>query len=331
MKVKAGAHYYNGWMEGSAQITERLVKEFPEREPIWGWVTSTPEIMQRQIDCAADAGLAFFSFCWYYPEAEEKATPYNNAMPLFLAAPNSSRMEFCLLVANHQGFRIGPGDWDECCRRWLPLLKHPRHLKVGGEPLLLIFSPSELDGACSGAKGVRKAFADLRTRAQAEGLPGVAIAACVTPDEDLRKYAAAGYTCFTGYNYYYKCGEGPDKDQPFACLLQGHERIWEEFAAHSPLPYIPLATIGWDMRPWEKPDLPEKDQCIRFIGRTPAMVGEMAGRMAAWVDRHPDKTLQERLAILYAWNENGEGGYLTPTKAEGDACLQAVRKALTWE
>jgi len=32
--------------------------------------------------------------------------------------------------------------------------------------------------------------------------------------------------------------------------------------------------------------------------------------------------------LIYAWNENGEGGYLTPTAADGTKYLEAVQRAI---
>ncbi len=61
---------------------------------------------------------------------------------------------------------------------------------------------------------------------------------------------------------------------------------------------------------------------------TPEAAGTFVDKAIDWLDRHPDKTPRERLVLLYAWNENGEGGYLTPTKADGDAYLRAVEAAL---
>ena len=48
-----------------------------------------------------------------------------------------------------------------------------------------------------------------------------------------------------------------------------------------------------------------------------------------WLDKHPDKATPERLLLIYAWNENGEGGYLTPTAKDGTAYLEAVQQAIT--
>ena len=35
-----------------------------------------------------------------------------------------------------------------------------------------------------------------------------------------------------------------------------------------------------------------------------------------WMANNPQATTEERLVLLYAWNEYGEGGYLAPTKGD---------------
>lgn len=325
--VTAGAYYFDGWTGQTHHITDRLTTEFAAREPVWGWRDDSPDVMRQQIDFAADYGLAFFSFCWYYPEGEKKETPLNNALSLYLAAPNRDRLKFCLLVANHGGFRIGPKDWDAVCRRWIDLFKHPAHLRVGGKPLLIIFAPGELLQDFGGAPAVRAAFTTLRQTAKAAGLPDVAIAACVVESKYFKVLQECGYDIFTGYNYPGAGAQRADKRQTFAGLIEGSQKIWDGFAAESPVPYIPAVTAGWDMRPWEPASKPP--QAVYYPDRTPAEVGRFVARAVKWLDLHPDKATRERLLVIYAWNENGEGGYLTPTKAEGTAWLQAVKKALT--
>ena len=68
LPVKIGAYYFDGWNPKDSHVTERLRTEFANREPIWGWQDDTREIMEQQIDFAANAGLSFWSFCWYWPE-----------------------------------------------------------------------------------------------------------------------------------------------------------------------------------------------------------------------------------------------------------------------
>ena len=48
-----------------------------------------------------------------------------------------------------------------------------------------------------------------------------------------------------------------------------------------------------------------------------------------WMNRHPDQTTAERIVLLYAWNEFGEGGYLTPTKGDPNgAYLDVVKRVV---
>ncbi len=335
--IKAGAYYFDGWTgkTDAYHLPERLRVEFADRRPVWGWVTSTPEIMRQQIDCAADYGLRFFSFCWYYPQGEDKSTPLNHALNLFLGAPNQKRLEFCLLVANHSGFCIGPDEWNDCCDRWLTMFKHPSYLKANGMPLLVFFSPYELNRSFGGPKAVHSAFDFLRQKAKQAGLPGVSIAGCWTarnvgqtltlPQDEVE----SGYTFVTGYSMPHYCAwDWPKKLQSYQHLIDGHQKAWDLLAAQSPLPYIPVATLGYDRRPWEKPGTPQDQQSIRYPDPEPEQVHEMIQNAAAWIHENAKRTADERILMIYAWNEYGEGGYITPTEKEGHARLEAIKRAL---
>jgi hypothetical protein len=46
-----------------------------------------------------------------------------------------------------------------------------------------------------------------------------------------------------------------------------------------------------------------------------------------WLKANPSSA-QAQMAIIYAWNEHDEGGWLTPTLAEGSARLDAIGKVL---
>lgn len=330
-KVCAGAYYFDGWT-GSWHLTPRLQEEFADREPVWGWRDDSLPVVEQQIDCAADHGLGFFAFDWYWPEGANKQTPLNTGLELYLKAKNKQRLQFCLMVANHGGFHIGPGDWDKVTEVWVRLFKEPTHLKVDGKPLLIFFSPRELRQAFGSSAAVKAAFEQLGVKARVAGLAGVCVAACATPGpenkwDDLAELKAQGYACLTGYNYHGYPAKGPDKIQPFARMMEGHQDLWNRFAAKSPLPYMPVVTVGWDKRPWEDP-AKTNTHAVYYPDRTPVQVADFVGRAIRWMDEHPDKTTQERILLLYAWNENGEGGYLTPTKGQGDAYLSRVRQTL---
>lgn len=326
-RAMVGAYYFDGWtsMPGTEQ-NKLLETEFAERKPLWGWRDDTIEIMQKQIDYCADHGIGFWAFDWYYPEGEKKESPLNDALQLYSKTPNRERLKFCLLVANHEGFRIGPKDWDECCRRWIDLFRQPTHITLDGQPLIIFFSPSELRKAFGGVEGVKKAFDSLQEKAKAAGLPGVAIAGC-TGASHLLELAQSGYTLLTGYAYSNGWMDGSGR-KTFRQLIETSEKTFDRFAKSSPLPYIPAVTIGWDRRPWEQGVLPPNKMSAWHPDRTPQLVEEFVRLGIRWLDEHPEKTTSQRLLMLYAWNENAEGGYLTPTEADGTEYLKAVQRAV---
>ena len=307
-RATVGAYYFDGWNNRRLGETgyPLLETKYADRKPVWGWKDDTVEIMQKQIDYCADHGVAFWAFDWYYAEGQNKTTPLNNALELYLKAPNVQRLKFCLLVANHPGFRIGPKDWDACCDKWIELFQKPSHLRVDDQPLLIFFSPDELQRAFGGVEGVRKTLDLLRAKAKQAGLPGVSVAACANSAQNLADFSRSGYTFLTGYNYNGGWMNGGGS-QPFRKLMQDSEKIFEQFAQTSPLPYIPVITAGWDRRPLEEDKLPPEKRSVWYPDRTPSLVEEFVRLGVRWLDKHPDKATSQRLLLIYAWNENGEG------------------------
>lgn len=96
-------------------------------------------------------------------------------------------------------------------------------------------------------------------------------------------------------------------------------------------PYIPVATVGWDRRPWESPDgLPWKvETSWYFTGKTPQAFEQFLLKMRQWMDDHPGQITKDRLAMLYAWNETGEGGWLVPCREDPQgAYLKAIKRVV---
>lgn len=323
--VCAGAYYFHGWSGKTNQwhMSDLLLTEYSDRQPLWGWTVDSVDKVAREIDYCADHGLKFWAFCWYVT----KDSPLNEAVDMYLKTPNRERMKFCLLVANHDDMQVTPDNWDECSAIWLALFKQPTHLTAGGKPLLIIFSPHDLLDSFGGPEKVREAFNKLRGEARAAGLPGVSFAACTGPS-NLDKLQSCGYDLFTGYNYSFGWLDGSG-EKPFQELIDKGEETWNQIAAASTLPYMPVATIGWDRRPWETGKYPPEKMSAWYTGRSPQKVEEFVRRGAEWIEKHPGRITQEKLLIIYAWNELGEGGYLTPTKKDGTAYLEAVKKGLS--
>jgi hypothetical protein len=328
---RLGAYYFDGWTGRTPwHLTTALVDSFPEREPRWGWLTSTPAAVYEQIDVAADAGLSFFSFCWYYPEGDQRGfreNPHNHALGLYLRAPNRARLDFCLLVANHAGSTIGPQDWPVVSRYWLDLFKNPQYVRANGKPLLIFFTAGTLVKKFGTPDAVRQALDSLRTVAKAEGLPGVTIAVATGSDAaSLRTAQACGFDVLTGYNYHGAGFRSNQKQVPIDSLRTGTRRVWDGFR-RVPQPYIPVVTLHWDPRPWASQNQSYATS-PRYLGFSSESVYRGVRDALDWLRTHPDRTVPERLALIYAWNEYGEGAWLTPSKASSDNPLDGLRRAL---
>ena len=63
--LKVGVYYFDGWAGKNRKaddpnepwaknvpthVTRRMLEDFPEREPVWGWWDNSMSIMERQID-----------------------------------------------------------------------------------------------------------------------------------------------------------------------------------------------------------------------------------------------------------------------------------------
>ena len=323
LRAQIGAYYFDGWAgkhkladkadwarNAPTHLTERMLKEFPDREPVWGWRDDSLEIMERQGDVATDHGLAFFAFDWYFQatETEVQENPLHTGLELFLKAKNNSRMKFCLLVANHAPYELrGAEAWKKAAAYWMPYFTHKQHLTVDGKPLVIIFS--------SGG-GDKAGFAHLQEAARKAGLPGVAIAACGGGHREI------GYTHATHYNIVQGWEKGL-QEHKHAELVQDHERAWKGSREQ---PYIPCLMAGWDKRPWEAGS---GKCCWYYTERTPEAFGAHVGAAIEWLDKHPDQTTAERIAVICAWNEFGEGSYIAPTKGDpGGRYLEALRSAV---
>jgi len=324
---KIGAYYYDGWGSlTSPSLSKALIDSFPERTPKWGWVTSTPTIVEKQIDAASDAGLSFFSFCWYYKPGSDQ-TPLNNALKLFVNAPNSKRMDFCLMVANHEGFEIGPGDWAYVCDRLIQLFKSSNYLTVDQKPLLIFYTLKTLLNNFKTAAAVKKALDDLRAQSIKSGFKGLSIAVCVNGERDLIDLAGkCGFDNLTGYNYHHIALLPGKKTLPIDSMSPVSTRVWTSIKNSSKLIYIPVATLNWDPRPWATSSNFYKD-APRFTGYSKESVYHSVFELNRWLDANSLYTTKESIGLLYAWNEYGEGAWLTPSKND-QGQLQGLKNAL---
>jgi hypothetical protein len=330
-EYRFGAYYFDGWTgKYPYHITPSLVDSFPDREPKWGWITSTQRIMDAQIKLASKSGLNFFSFCWYYTgKTSYKKEALNNALELFEKSTKKGDFKFCLLVANHAGYSIKKDDWEAVSTVWLNYFKNSAYLQVDGKPMIVFFSIPSLIKDLGSTEEVKVALTSLRTLAIKNGMKGLQIAACVSPDEkSIQEAEACTFDVLTGYNYHGALirEESLSPKTSINKLTPTETKIWDKIATSTKLPYIPSLTLNWDPRPWANANNSYKTDKYYF-GYSPGSVYESVSILKKWVMKNEQFSSQKKIAMIYAWNEYGEGAYLTPTK-NGTNYLNQLKKAL---
>ena len=330
--ISVGVYYFDGWAGLSSKasdpkepwaknapthLTRRMVEEFSMREPIWGWRDDSLSIMERQIDLAADNGVKFFLFCWYW--LDDKGAINSNAinsnskqtsLNLFLKAKNRNRIKYSLLIANHSGAEItGTYNWSQAARYWMQYFQDPQYFRIDNKPLLVIFNQSGIT-----ADGLSA----MQNVAKSGDLPGLSIAGCNTTSTNT------GFTHRTHYNIVpgYSAGSA---QHPYSEIVTATKKQW---FGSTTQPYIPVLESGWDKRPWEGPTGLGQVEGYYYPDRTPAQFRSFLQDAVNWMNTNPEQTTRERVVLVYAWNGLGEGGYLVPTKGDPDASYLKEIKAV---
>ncbi|MFB2118256.1 glycoside hydrolase family 99-like domain-containing protein [Parapedobacter sp. 2B3] len=331
--VKIGAYYFDGWTGKTYHISENLKTNFKDREPIWGWVTSTQEIIDNQILLASEAGLDFFNFCWYYTGVHGKnidVDPKNNALKLYLSSKEKSKLKFSLMIANHgKHYTIKQEHWNVVTDYWCKLFADPHYLRVDDKPLITFFSLGPLVETFGGSTAkVREALDDFRAKAKKLGVRGVSIAVCLDPrNEQHVDYAKrCGFDILTGYNYPQSGFDGNEQVLNIAKLLNAETVIWDK-AKTTGFPYIPVTTLNWDQRAWEDVN-PSLKGAKRYTNYSKKSVKKSVANLKKWLLNNPEYATINKVGFLYAWNEYGEGAWLTPSIGLSNKLLKGLKQGL---
>jgi hypothetical protein len=326
---EVGAYYFSGWSHGpNDNLNPLLMGRYQTSEPLIGWYDDTQTAVDLSIAQAADAGIDFFAFDWYNIARSPYPTDrtLNEGLAFYLSSALRYRLKFCLLYADHAPFLPLASDWPALIDTWIGYFKQPDYVRVGGKPLFIVFNPDNLRQIFGSSAGVRAALDLLRARARAAGLPGVTVAAAaaVRPHANpthAQQLIADGYDVTTGYNYRGMGGERYNVPAPYRDLVNENVAMWDRVAAQIHLPYMPVITSGFDLRY----SIRDQQTAIIYAGRTPRQFACYAVLARHWIDTHPVQTTQERVVLVYAWTEIGEGGAIIPSRGDGYAYAYALR------
>jgi hypothetical protein len=335
MPVSVGAIRWDAWYAPGSAPTEAVARALSPapwrgRAPFFAEVPAdgapvrlpppSQAVMDRQIDLAARAGLDYWAFLSY-----PRGSSMSEGFRLYRASAARSRVKFCFVTELVRWGRAGQRS--ELFAEHPPLLSDRDYQTVGGRPLYILafLSDAALAEDWGGIDGLRAAVVEFRARVRAFGAadPYLVIMTPV-PDQARRWVPLLGADAVSAYAY-----QAGAAAAPYAALAGYAERAW---AAHAALgvPVIPTAMTGWDRRPrvqnpvpWETWQRPGQGMDRYYAAPTPAELSAHAARAVAFAATQPHRT-----ALLYAWNEHDEGGWLVPTHPFDDSRLRALRGAL---
>lgn len=343
-----------GWTEweGLKAAVPRFPGHHQPLEPVWGcFDESDPEWTAREIDLAADHGIDVFLYDWYWysgvknmEEALEQG---------FLRAGNRERMKFALMWADHDRrdqfcpaidtqrtvwlpSRHSPRDLerviDYCAEQYF---RQPNYWRVKGRLFFSIFQPTRFVEELGGPAATRALLQRIDERLARAGLPGMHWNGMVADPKQAALLNEAGFHSTSRYNVTTAGKVGPDLTERYEDVMQAHRDHWKRMTA-APLVDLPVVTMGWDVTPrcradvpWPFPPAPASGRreypYIHVVtGNTPERFEQLLRDAAAHVERDPK---QPFAVLLNAWNEWTEGCYLLPEKRYGTAYLEAIRRS----
>jgi hypothetical protein len=280
-------------------------------------------IMDQEIELASAAGLDYWVFVGY--QANDSMSV---ALHLYRASALRQRIRFCMfsdLLSWGGDGRLGP-----MAHFHLDLMRDPLYMREGGRPLYYFgfFSEKIIAERWRDPAALREAIREFRRRAMALGLGDPYIVLSAQPQAGAQWAADYGLDALSAYAIAESRGR-----QPYAALAALAERRWDAAAATS-FPVVPTVMSGWDRRPrveapvpWERNQRPGVGIEHYYETAQPAEIADHLRRALDWVAARRSSS-EPSTVLIYAWNENDEGGWLIPTYPFNDSRLQAIGATL---
>ena len=312
-----GAYYFPGWNKAEKWNCVEANKNV--WHPLLGYYREgNPDAADWHIKWALEHGVSFFAFDFYSAGGSQMLeTALDDG---FLKARYIDKFKFCLHWCNHAAESTMTADeldkfGDLVVKKYLT---HPSYLKIDGKPVVM-FLVGNAFVRTLGVDGAKKAFDRFEQKAKDAGLPGVYLVFChdaLGPNE-IEGCRSVGVTTFARYNYPYDgtgiTGPGKHAEFSYRNHMEQAEKMWKQWRDLTGGNYWPAVMAGWDRRPWTK------DEDVIITGMTPELFGASLSKSRGYVSK-------DRVVMIEAWNEWGEGSILEPSVEHGFAYLDAVRK-----
>ena len=343
-KALLGAYYFDGW---SGPLTNFHFQGLPlgpyqDRQPFSAWQDFNQCAVEQQLATARNVGVDFFVFDWYYNvQANDPGENLNSALQINHSLGDRHGMQYAILYVSAPPFDVTPADWTSAINEWIGYMSDSSYLRINGLPVLFVLNVGQVLQDFGGSDAaVASALSQLRSAAQAQGLPGAyIIGGFGTPSGSMGQVGALtpgfaiaqtdGYDAVAFYGYPF--APTPVNGQlPFSTLEQAGQWTWSEAAQYGALPFIPTAMTGWDPRPWNETEPTTGD--LMYYSRDPQSVATFVQSAITWVNSNPQLRTEPApappLVLIEAWNEFGEGSHVIPTAGDGTTYGNAIAAML---
>ena len=335
-----GAIRWDAWFGGKGEPGKAVERSLgPERWharlPACARVQSADKVqiacdsadqMAREIEQASLAGITYWAFVTYTED-----DPMNSGLQTYLQSPAKSRINFALISELSKWGNAS--QYRTVIERYSRLLSDRSYQKTSdGRPIFFLgfVTDEALNTRFGGRAPFAKLVQELRqlVRNTGQGNPYIVLldknvsrAKGLIRDLDLDAISA------------YAVADNNVRFGEYKQLTTLTAAFWAEASAAG-LPLLPTVMTGWDRRPrvlnpvpWEGTKFSDEQMERFFKQPTPAeLEAHLAAGMRQAMRPTPGAAFQS--VLVYAWNEFDEGGWLAPTLGEGNARLDAVRRAV---
>ena len=314
-----GLQSCNLWVEGQHFGYDWLT-QWDERTPYLGYYDETSvETADWELKWKIEHGIDFELFCWYRMLGSND-TPIKtnrNGTALhegYFNAKYSDQMKFAITWECAGGPVSGSKDFREnVVPYWIEqYFKDERYLLIDNKPVLGMYSVNKLMSYFGSVDGVKAELEYLREACKKAGFDGCYIIMSNSDTSLINRVADAGFD-----GQYAYCWDNPaDIDNQKLAITSFTEKAKDTSA-----PIIPVASMGWDARAWDR------------NGGGYCTVEDYQS-LLSWISDELMPTLNSdslgsKMVLLDNWNEYGEGHFLMPANLNGFGYVDAIRNVFT--
>jgi hypothetical protein len=311
-------------------------KEWHSRLPFFGKVLSdsmvemigdSQAVVDQEIHYASDSGLDYWAFVYTGANSE-----LNYALDKYRKSRDKNKINFTLILLGGSVGKGGLAAWPEKMNDYIAYFKDPNFQTVlNGRPLLYMFHAQPMVGekGFSSWQEGKKAFAQLRETAMRAGHKNPYLVAMEWSHTFGRQLIdSLGFDAIGAY-----ASSANDTAATYQKLAEHTERWWDQMR-ETGAQVVPLVSAGWDRRPrvihpmpWETWQKPGEGYLLYYETPKPQELATHLQHAIQWSAKYP-QAAEAQAVIIYAWNENDEGGWIVPTLSEKTGKLDAIKKIL---